>query len=143
MAVQTQSPTTEGYVETAKLMADGALGGLHAGSGFKSVFCIITACTADQAQVYATVIKNVATDTGLNLRDATTVAAVKGVAVNDTVQVDQVFTAATGGETILGFGAANDENDVLLGICCFAAGCAMEKSDTLTVQLKNVYGLGS
>lgn len=143
MAVQTQSPTHEAYVETAKLMAAGDLVGAHAGSGFKSIFCIITACTADEDQTYAEVIKNVATDTGLDLVDATTVAAVKGVAINDTVQVDQVFTAVTGGETILGFGVANDEDDVLLGICCFAAGCAMEKSDTLTVQLKNVYGAGA
>lgn len=125
---QTQSLTTEGYGEFGKLMAGEAAGCV------KSVTCIKTACTADATQTAVGITK--CTDTGLDLVDANTVDSVKTTVDNDTVQLDHKFTAATGGETVLGFGVLNEEDDVLYGICCLAAGYPMEASDVLNVQMK-------
>jgi hypothetical protein len=124
---QTQSATTEGYTELGKFASG------EAASKFKSVCCLKTSCTADGTQTSAGVTKS--TDTGLDLQDADTVKSSKTTVDNDTVQVDNKFTAATG-DTLKGFGVWNDDDDVLYAICCFAADVTLAASDTLTVQMK-------
>lgn len=125
---QTQSLTKLGYGEIGKLLS------CEASKGFKSVCCLKTACTADEDQTSGGVTK--CTDAGLILADAATVASAKTTVDNDTVQVDHKFTEAGAGETVLGFGVWNDDDDVLMGLCCFAAGVVMAATDTLTVQWK-------
>ncbi len=137
MAVQTQQPTEEGFGEIGKLVAGEET---VANAAMKSVFCLITAkCTAtDTTNTYADNIKNVSLDTGLDLADATTVKTVQTDHANDTVEIDHVFTAAAG-DTISGFCWCNDADDILYGICCFAAEVTLAKTDTLTVQAKNQF----
>jgi hypothetical protein len=131
---QTQSPTNEGYGELGKFLSG------EAATKVKSVCCIKTSCTADETQTSAGVTKS--TDTGLDLQDADTVASSKTTVNNDTVQVDNKFTSATG-DTIKGFGVWNDDDDVLYAICCFAADVVLAASDTLTVQMKMQFKKGS
>ena len=132
--VQTQSPTNEGYGELGKLASGEAAG------AFKSVVGIKTSCTADESQTAAGITK--CTESGLTLVDATTVDSAKTTVNNDTVQVDHKFTAGESA-TVLGFGVLNEEDDVLYALCCFNAGVALEKDDTLTIQLKAQFKKGS
>ncbi len=134
---QTESPTLEGYNQLGKLLAGEVT---LANKAMKSVVCIKTACTANDAQTYAGITK--CTDTGLDLMDAATVKSAKTTGDNDTVQIDNVFTAATG-DTVLGFGWMSDDDLSLYGICCFAAGVVLAAADTLTVQAKNQFKVGS
>ena len=131
---QTQSPTNEGYGELGKLAAG------ELASAFKSVCCLKTSCTADETQTSAGVTK--CTESGLTLVNADSVKSSKTTVDNDTVEVDHVFTAGASA-TVKGFGAWNDDDDVLYGICCFAADIPLESSDTLTVELKNQFKKGS
>ena len=131
--VQTQSPTTEGYGEIGKHMAG------EAATPVKSVTGIMTSCTASEAQTASGITK--ATN-GLGLVNADTVASAKITVINDTVQVDHKFTAS-GSVTVKGFGILNDDDDVLFMICCFNADIPMENGDTLTVQGKLQFKLGS
>ena len=131
---QTESSTVEGYNELGKLASG------EAATAMKSVVCIKTACTANDAQTAAGITKS--EDTGLDLVDADSVKSVKTTGDNDTVQIDHKFTAATG-DTIKGFGWLNDSDDVLYGICCFAADVVLAASDTLTVQAKSQFKVGS
>jgi hypothetical protein len=131
---QTQSPTNEGYGELGKFLAG------EAATKMKSVVVIKTSCTADESQTAAGITK--CTDTGLDLQDADTVASAKTTVTADTVQIDNKFTAATG-DTVKGFGWLNDDDDVLYGICCFAADIVLAASDTLTVQAKNQFKKGT
>jgi len=126
---QTESLTKEGYGELGKLEAG------EAASGFKSVVCIKTSCTADEDQTYAGITK--ATESGFTIVDADTVASVQTTNPNDTVQVDHVFTAGAD-LACLGFACCNDEDDVAFLVCCFAAvlNLATATSDTLTIQAK-------
>jgi hypothetical protein len=123
---QTQSPTTEGYVEAAKLLAGAAA------TAVKSVTCIKTACTADTTQTAAGITK---ADNGLGLANADTVGLTTTDVTNDTVQVDHEFTAS-GDVTAKGFGILNDDDDVLYGICCFASDIVMVNGDKLSTQMK-------
>ena len=123
---QTQSPTTEGYVECAKLLQG------TAASKIKSVTGIKTSCTANDSQTASGITK---ADNGLELADADTVALATTTATNDTVQLDHEFTAS-GTVTVKGFGILNDDDDVLYALCCFASDIAMENGDKLSVQMK-------
>lgn len=131
---QTQSPTNEGYGELGKLGAG------EAATGFKSVCCLKTSCTADESQTSAGVTK--CTESGLTLADADTVSSVQTTVADDTVQVDHVFTAGEAA-TVKGFGVWNDDDDVLYAVCCFAADISVESSDTLTVQMKAQFKKGT
>ena len=133
MAAQTQSPTLEGYNELG-LLASGT-----GGTKMKSVCCLKTACTADDTQTSAGVTKS--TESGMTIADAT-VTAVKTTGASDTVQIDHVFTAGEAA-TVKGFGWWNDTDDKLYGLCCFAADVVLAKDDTLTVQAKNQFKIGS
>jgi len=124
---QTQSTTTQGYAEAAKLLAG------EAATEVQSIVCIKTSCTANDTQTYAGITK--CTESGVSLVDADSVKTSQTTVANDTVEVDHVFTA---GETVtvLGFGVCNNDDDVLYALCCFNAECAMENTDTLTVEMK-------
>jgi hypothetical protein len=122
---QTQSLTTEGYYEMAKLFS--TPGGAVTGTGLRSVVCIKTSCTASEAQTYAGITK--CTESGVALVNATTV-----TASTDTSSLNHTFTSGAT-VTVLGFGCNNDDDDVLYGICCFNAGLALESGDTLAVQM--------
>jgi hypothetical protein len=137
MAVQTQQPTDEGFGEIGKLVAGEET---VANAAMKKVFCLVTAkcVAADTTNTYADNIKNVCIDTGLDLQDADSVKTVKTDHDNDTVELDNVFTAATG-EVVSGFCWANAGADILFGVCCFAAEVTLAKTDTLTVQAKNKF----
>jgi len=75
---------------------------------------------------------------------ADTVVSSQTTVANDTVELDHVFTA---GETVTvkGFGIFNNETtpDVLFALCCFAADIPLENTDTLTVEMKMQFKLGS
>jgi len=126
---QTQSPTTEGYAEIAKLVAGAAA------SEVEKVCCLKTGCTADAAQTYAGVTK--CTESGVSMAVADTVVVSTTTATDDTVEVDHVFTAGEA-VTVKGFGIFNNEAtpDVLFALCCFAADIPLENTDTLTVEMK-------
>lgn len=80
---------------------------------------------------------------GFALVDANTVAATDSGAVVDSVaQLDHVFTC-TGTQSVSGFAVENDADAVVLAECCFAAALAMEATDTLTVQMKMEFKLGT
>ncbi len=133
---QTQSPTNEGYAEIAKLVAG------EAATKVAKVCCIKTSCTANEAQTYAGVTK--CTESGVSMVAADTVITSQTTVANDTVELDHVFTA---GETVTvkGFGTFNNEAtpDVLFALCCFAADIPLENTDTLTVEMKKQFKLGS
>ena len=131
---QSQSPTNQGYGETGKRMAG------ELATGVKSCVCIITSCTANEAQTAAGITKSA--DTGLDLVDADSVKSSTTTVANDTVELDHKFTAVTG-DTVLGFGILNDDDDVLFMICCFAASVVLAASDTLTIEGKQQYKLGA
>jgi len=133
---QTQSPTKEGYAEIAKLVAG------EAANEVGKVCCIKTACVADETQTYAGVTK--CTESGVSMVAADTVVTSQTTNPNDTVEVDHVFTA---GETVTvkGFGVFNNiaTPDVLFMICCFASDIPLENTDTLTIEGKMQFKLGS
>ena len=133
---QTQSPTTQGYAEIAKLVAG------EAANEVEKVCCIKTACTANEAQTYAGVTK--CTESGVSMVPAATVVTSQTTVANDTVEVDHVFTAGVT-VTVLGFGIFNNlvTPDVLFAICCFAAAIPLENTDTLTVEMKMQFKLGA
>lgn len=130
---QTQSPTTEGYVECAKLLQG------TAATKIRSVTGIKTSCTADATQTAAGITK---ADNGCGQADADTVALATTTVENDTIQLDHEFTAS-GDVTVLGFGILNDDDDVLYGVCCFNAGIPMENGSKLSVQMKMQVKLGA
>ena len=133
---QTESGTTQGYAEIAKLVAG------EAATKAAKVCCLKTACTADATQTYAGVTK--CTESGVSMVAATTVVTSQTTVANDTVEMDHVFTA---GEpvTVLGFGLFNNEAtpDVLFMLCCFAAAIPLENTDTLTIEGKMQIKLGA
>ena len=131
---QTQSPTTEGYAEIAKLVAgEGA-------TEVESIVCIKTDCTADASQTYAGITK--CDESGVALAAADTVVTSTTTATDDTVEVDHVFTAGES-VTVKGFGICNNDDDVLFALCCFNADIPLENGDTLTVEMKMQIKVGS
>ena len=134
---QSQSPTTQGYGELGKLVAG------EAATEVESVVCYEDACAAaSESSTYASPAATKITDSGLSLANADTVQSVQTTVANDTVQLDHQFTAS-GTKTVTGFGICNNDDDVLYAECCFNAGIAMESSDTLDVQMKMQFKLGS
>jgi hypothetical protein len=131
---QTQSPTKEGYGELAKLQAG------EAATAVKSIVCLKTACTADEDQTAAGITKS--TESGLTKVDADSVKSVKVTNDPDAVQVDHVFTAGEAA-TVKGFAVLNDDDDVVYGICCFAADVPLESGDKVTDQMKIQHKKGS
>jgi len=114
---QTQEVPTEGLVEAAELLAG------DAATCIQSMCCLKTTCTADKDQTAAGVTK--CTESGLTIADCDSVAGAAGV-----ITAYHTFTAGAAA-TVKGFGAFNDDNDALMGICCFAADVSMEIGDTL------------
>lgn len=134
MCPQTQSPTSEGYGELGKLSAG------EAANVYGKICCLKTACTANESQTSSGVTKS--TESGLTMATANTVASSTTTYANDTVQVNHVFTAGEGA-VVLGFGVWNTIPDVLFALCCFNAAQTLETTDTLTVQMKVQYKLGT
>lgn len=114
---QTQAIPTEGLTEMAKLLAG------DAATEIQSMCCLKTTCTADKDQTSAGVTK--ATESGMTLVDCDSVAGAAGV-----ITAYHTFTAGESA-TIKGFGAWNNDDDALMGICCFNADVVLEKDDTL------------
>jgi hypothetical protein len=136
---QTEKPTYQGYGEIAKLVAG------EAATKVAKIVCYEGTCTAAaEASTYATPAATKSTKSGFSVTAADTVATSTTSQANDTVEVDHVFTAGEAA-TITGFGICNNEAtpDVLFAECCFNAGIAMETSDTLTVEMKMQFLLGT
>ena len=134
---QTQKPTNLGYGEIGRFMAG------EAATCVKSIVGLTGACTAAEASTFAN--PGGATKLAANgfvLVNADTVASVQTTVADDTIQVDHVFTAS-GDQSVTGFAIENDDDDVVFMECCFAAALAMETSDTLTIEAKMQFKLGS
>ena len=134
---QTQKPTNLGYGELGRFVAG------EAATCVKSIVGLTGACTAAEASTFANpggATKLAAN--GFSLVNADTVASVQTTVTDDTVQVDHVFTAS-GAQSVTGFAIENDDDDVVFMECCFAAALAMEISDTLTIEAKMQFKLGS
>jgi hypothetical protein len=134
---QTQKPTALGYGEIGKLVAG------EAASAVTKIVGLTAACTAAEASTYA----NPGTATrlaanGFALATIDTVATVTTTVANDTVQADHVFTA-TDTQSVSGFAIEHNDGDATFAECCFATALAMENTDTLTVQMKIQFKLGS
>lgn len=114
---QTQAIPTQGLTEMAELLAG------DAATEIQSMCCLKTTCTADKDQTSAGVTK--ATESGMTLVDCDSVAGAAGV-----ITAYHTFTAGEAA-TIKGFGAWNNDDDALMGICCFNADAVLEKDDTL------------
>ena len=134
---QTQKPTNLGYGELGRFVAG------EAATCVKSIVGLTGACTAAEASTFASpggATKLAAN--GFSLVNADTVASVQTTVTDDTVQVDHVFTAS-GAQSVTGFAIENDDDDVVFMECCFAAALALETSDTLTIEAKMQFKLGS
>ena len=133
----TQKPTNLGYAEIAKLVAE------EASTGVESVVGIETSCTASEASTFANPAGGTKISAnGIQLANANTVATVTTTVTDDTVQLDHVFTF-TGTQIVKGFAILNNDDDVVFAEACFAADVNGLSSDTLTVQMKQQFKLGS
>ncbi len=135
--VQTQKPTRLGYGELGKLAAE------EAATGVQSVVGLTGACTASEASTFANpggATKLAAN--GFTLVDADTVVSSQTSYASDTVELDHVFTAS-GSQSVSGFAIENNDDDVVFAECCFASAISMESPDTLTVEMKLQFKLGS
>jgi len=134
---QTQKPTNLGYGEIGRLMAE------EAATGVESVVGLTGACTAAEASTFANpggATKLAAN--GFTLANADTVASTQTTVTDDTVELDHVFTAS-GTQSVSGFAIENNDDDVVFAECCFASAVACENGDTLTVEMKMQFKLGS
>jgi hypothetical protein len=134
---QTQKPTKLGYGELGRLVAE------EAATGVQSVVGLTGACTASEDSTFANpggATKLAAN--GFALVDADTVASSTTSVTDDTVELDHVFTA-TGDQSVSGFAILNNDDDVVFAECCFDAALPMETNDTLTVEMKMQFKLGS
>ena len=134
---QTQKPTRLGYGELGRLVAE------EAATGVQSVVGLTGACTAAEASTFAN--PGGATKLGSNgfsLTDADTVSSSQTTVVDDTVELDHVFTCS-GTQSVSGFAIENNDDDVVFAECCFNAALSMESGDTLTVEMKLQFKLGS
>ena len=135
---QTQKPTKLGYGELGRLVAG------EAATCLKSVVGLTGACTASEDSTFANpggATKLAAN--GFTLVNADSVAATDADGVTDCVaELDHVFTA-TGAQSVSGFAVENDDDDVVYAECCFDSALAMETNDTLTVEMKMQFKLGS
>lgn len=136
---QSQKPTTQGYGETGKMIAG------ETATEVAKVVCYEGTCTAaSESSTYASPAAAKSTKSGFTVVAADTVVSSQTTVANDTVELDHEFTAGEDA-TITGFGTCNNEStpDVLYAECCFNAGVALETSDTLTIEMKMQYKLGS
>jgi len=140
---QTQKPTNLGYAEIAKLVASVTTAMAASGSGAESIVGLTGACTAAEASTFANpggATKLAAN--GFTLANADSVVTSQTTVANDTVEIDHVFTW-TGDQSVSGFAIENDDDDVVLMECCFAAAIPGETNDTLTVEAKMQFKLGA
>lgn len=124
---QVQCATNTGYAEMAMYLA---------GEGANAIcncICLKTTCCALEAQTVSTWGSN-CTESGLTILAGTMTTSQTTVA-NDTIQLDRSFNAQASA-TVKGFGCTNADNDVAMGICCFAADVPLEVNDLLNVQFK-------
>ena len=134
---QTQKPTKLGYGELGRLVAG------EAATCVESVVGLTGACTASEDSTFLNpggATKLAAN--GFALADADTVVSSTTSVTDDTVELDHVFTA-TGDQSVSGFAIENDDDDVVYAECCFDSALAMETNDTLTVEMKMQFKLGS
>uniref|UniRef100_A0A6M3IYL8 Uncharacterized protein n=1 Tax=viral metagenome TaxID=1070528 RepID=A0A6M3IYL8_9ZZZZ len=134
---QTQKPTNLGYGEMGKLLAE------EAATGVQSIVGLTGACAAAEASTFLNpggATKLAAN--GFTLVDAATVVSSQTTVANDTCELDHVFTA-TGTQSVSGFAVLNNDDDVVFMECCFNAALAMEANDTLTIEAKIQFKLGS
>ena len=134
---QTQKPTNLGYGETGRMMAG------EVASAVKSIVGLTGACTAAEDSTFANpggATKLAAN--GFSLVNADTVVASQTTVTDDTVELDHVFTAS-GAQSVTGFAILNDDDDVVFMECCFDSAISMVTNDTLTVEAKMQYKLGS
>ncbi len=133
----TQKPTNLGYGEIGRLMAE------ETATGVQSVVGLTGACTAAEASTFANpggATKLAAN--GFTLVDADTVAASTTSVTDDTCELDHVFSCS-GSQSVTGFAIENNDDDVVFAEACFASALAMENGDTLTVEMKMQFKLGS
>ena len=126
---QTQEITNLTMGEIGRLLAG------EAATGIKSIVGLTGACTAAAGSTFANpggATKLAAN--GFTLVDADTVTSETTAQTDDTVQLDHVFTAS-GAQSVTGFACENDDDDVVMGECCFADALAMILNDTLTCQM--------
>ena len=129
---QTQSPTTLGYAEIAKLVAG------EAATCVESIVGLTGACTAAEASTFANpggATKLAAN--GFTLANADTVSSSAGV-----VTVNHVFTAS-GTQSVTGFAIENDDDDVVIMECCYNAAIVFETTDTNTIAATIEFKLGA
>lgn len=134
---QTQSPTNLGYGELGRLVAG------EAATAVKSIVGLTGACTAAEASTFLNpggATKLAAN--GFSLADADTVVSSQTTVVDDTVELDHVFTCS-GTQSVSGFAIENDDDDVVYMECCFDSALAMESGDTLTCEGKMQFKLGA
>lgn len=134
---QSQKPTNLGYGELGRLVAG------EAATCVKSIVGLTGACTAAEASTFANpggATKLAAN--GFTLVNATSVAATDTTVTDDTVEIDHVFTCS-GAQSVSGFAIENDDDDVVYMECCFNAALSLETSDTLTIEAKMQFKLGS
>ena len=140
---QTQKPTALGYAEIAKCIASVTTAMAASGSGVQSIVGLTGACTAAEASTFANpggATKLAAN--GFTLVDADSVVTSTTTVTDDTVELDHVFTWS-GDQSVSGIAVENDDDDVVFMECCFAAAIPGETNDTLTVEAKMQFKLGS
>jgi len=139
---QTQKPTRQGYAEIAKLVAGENASKVAKICGYTGS----SVCVAAETSTYTTPATNAtkATTMGFAMAAANSVVTSTTTVAGDTVEVDHVFTA-TGSININGFGIYNNEAtpDVLFMECCFNTVIPCEAGDTITVEAKMQFKLGS
>ena len=134
---QTQKPTNLGYGELGRLVAE------EAATGVQSIVGLTGACTAAEASTFANpggATKLAAN--GFTLVDADSVVASLTTVTDDTTELDHVFTAS-GSQSVSGVAILNNDDDVVFMEVCFNAALAMENGDTLTIEAKIQFKLGS
>lgn len=124
---QVQCATNTGYAEMAKQCTYG-----ESATAIRSAICLKTACCALEACSAADITN--CTESGLTVADATMTTSQTTVA-NDTMQLDHQFNCQANA-TVKGFACFNDDNDVMEGICCFAADVPLVVNDLINVQFK-------
>ena len=134
---QSQKPTILGYGEMGRLLAE------EPATGVQSIVGLTGACTAAEASTFTN--PGGATKLAANgfiLVDADTVVASQTTVADDTTELDHVFTAS-GTQSVSGFAIENNDDDVVYAECCFDSALAMENGDTLTLEMKIQFKLGS
>lgn len=137
---QSQKPTNLGYAEMARRVG---IAGDASATCVKSIVGLESSCTASEGSTFAN--PGGATKlsaNGFTLVNAATVSISTTTATDDTVEIDHVFTW-TGTQSVTGFAIENDDDDVIYMECCFNAALAGETSDTVTIEAKMQYKLGS